>query len=184
MNDTAGDLERALAEVERHLTDLGIPHMLIGGLALAAWGLARSTLDIDITLWSEPESTSIVIDQLTSRFKSRSSNPHEFVGRTRVLPLQTSQGVRVDILFAAFPFELRMIERAVAKPLGSAVARVASREDLLLTKLISTRPKDRADVDAILDSCAGELDWEYIHPLAVELAAAIGDPDLLNKLRR
>jgi len=184
MSDIASDLELALLAAGEHLSALGVPHMLIGGLALAAWGFGRSTLDVDITVWAAPEEIGALIDQLTARLISRSSAPHEFVAKTRVLPLQTERGVRIDILFAAFPFERQMTARAVVRQVGSTSARVASLEDLLLTKIISTRPKDLADVETILSSSARELDWGYLEPLAVELAEAVENPEILDRLRR
>src|ERR1700719_1881432 len=36
------------------LNTASIPYMLIGGLALSAWGLPRATLDIGLTLWERP----------------------------------------------------------------------------------------------------------------------------------
>ena len=48
-------LEAALLEVSAILDELRIPYMLIGGLAVAQWEEPRATLDIDITIWVEPD---------------------------------------------------------------------------------------------------------------------------------
>jgi hypothetical protein len=40
------DLESAVAETAAILDELTIPYMLIGALAVAAWGQARATLDV------------------------------------------------------------------------------------------------------------------------------------------
>jgi hypothetical protein len=42
--------------VLRVLERLGAPYALIGGYAIAAWGFARSTIDIHIDLLTEVES--------------------------------------------------------------------------------------------------------------------------------
>jgi hypothetical protein len=44
-------LESALAQTIDELNAASIPYMLLGGLALSAWGLPRATLDIDLTVW-------------------------------------------------------------------------------------------------------------------------------------
>ncbi len=53
-------LESGLIEVIVILEDLAIPYMLIGGLAVAQWGVPRATLDIDLTIWVEPEEVAAV----------------------------------------------------------------------------------------------------------------------------
>ena len=182
MNESAAGLEQALSELRQHLDAAKVAHMLIGGLALAAWGLPRATLDVDITVWAPPEDTARVINGLLAAFLSRSSNPHGFVERTRVLPLSTPAGIPVDILFGGFPFEREMVHRAVTRTIGSVGFRVATVEDLLLTKLISSRPKDAADVEAILKAHAKALDWTYLWPIAVQLAEAIEMPAMVQRL--
>jgi hypothetical protein len=42
------ELDFAVAEISRTLKELGIPHMLIGGLAVTAWEVACATLGVDI----------------------------------------------------------------------------------------------------------------------------------------
>ena len=117
MNDHSR-LEEALNEAVSELEAASIPYMLIGGLALAAWKLSRSTLDVDLTLWVDSDALKAVVDRLTARFPARVSDPINFVNRTRVLPVATVAGVRLDYIFAAFPFERTMLSRAVVRELS------------------------------------------------------------------
>lgn len=65
------DLELALAEVAAALEAIPVPYMLIGGLAVSSWGEPRSTLDVDVTIWTEPEQ----LDQTVSEIgKKRSAS--------------------------------------------------------------------------------------------------------------
>ena len=48
-------LEEALVEITAFCDELSIPYMLIGGLAMAAWDEPRATLDVDVSVWIEPE---------------------------------------------------------------------------------------------------------------------------------
>jgi len=49
-------------------------------------------------------------------------------------------------LFAAFPFEKEMIDRAQARTVGSRSIPIATVADLILLKVISPRDKDLQDV--------------------------------------
>ena len=142
-------LEAALATAIEELTGASIPYMLIGGLALSAWALPRATLDIDLTLWVSADDLDRVCAHLCSRYTSRVADPNNFVHKTRVLPVVTDGGVRLDFLFAAFPFEQRMIHHAPLRDVGSVAVRVVSLEDLILLKLPSPRPRDQEDVRVI-----------------------------------
>jgi hypothetical protein len=107
------DLESALAEVAAALDHCSLPYMLIGGLAIASTGEARATLDVDVSVWTDPEKTHEAIDCLCLHLKPRPANPHEFVEKRHVLPVITSVGVRADIVFASLPVEREAIRRAV-----------------------------------------------------------------------
>jgi predicted nucleotidyltransferase len=157
--------------------------MLIGGLALSAWGIPRATLDVDLTLWVSAERLDEICLSLASDYVPRVSAPVAFVHRTRVLPLATAQGVRVDFIFAAFPFEKNMIDRATVRPVGNVPVRVASLEDLVLLKLPSPRAKDEEDIRVILENFRDRLDWEYLLGVAEMLSDALGQPSLAGSLR-
>jgi len=49
------ELEAALIEVAEALDACGLPYVLIGGLAVAVLGEPRSTLDVDVSVWTEPD---------------------------------------------------------------------------------------------------------------------------------
>jgi len=53
------DLEAALVEISEALEACNIPYILIGGLAVAAWGEARSTVDVDISVWTNALADSV-----------------------------------------------------------------------------------------------------------------------------
>jgi len=171
-------LESTLARTIDELNAASIPYMLIGGLALSAWGLPRATLDIDLTLWVPSDGLDQVCDSLCSRYRPRVADPRAFVGKTRVLPVTTNAGVRIDFLFAAFPFEKEMVERAPLRQLGDVAVRVATLEDLILLKLPSSRVRDRDDVRLILNAHRKGLEWDYLQSVADSLAEALGQPEL------
>jgi len=63
------DLESALIEVASALDQIPVPYMLIGGLAVSSWGEARSTLDVDVTIWTEPELLDHTVSEIGKHLK-------------------------------------------------------------------------------------------------------------------
>jgi hypothetical protein len=177
-------LEAALVEVASACEALGLPYMLIGGLAVAMWGEPRATLDVDVTVWVEPDGMEAAVAGLCARFGSLSRDPRAFVSQTHVLPVTTSQGARADVVFAALPPERESIARAVPKQIDNHTVMVASVEDLLLMKLVSERRKDREDAIRLLRRFKKSIDREYLEPRVRELSEALAQPDAWELLSR
>lgn len=176
-------LEAALGAAIEDLNRASIPYMLIGGLALAAWALPRATLDIDLSLWVSADDLDRVCAHLCSLYRCRVADPSAFIRKTRVLPVVAHGGVRLDFLFAAFPFERTMIDLAPLREVGSVAVRVARLEDLVLLKLPSARPRDQDDVRVILNAYRGILDWDYLLSVADLLSETLAQPALAATLR-
>ncbi len=175
-------LEAAVGEAAAVLESLSIPYMLIGGLAVSLWGEPRATLDADLTVWVEPEDLASVVGVLSKRLTARVSDPEAFVRRTRVLPMTSAQGVRVDLIFATLPWEKQAIRRARIMEVSGTAVRVASVEDLILMKAVSDRQKDSDDVRALCRRHGRTLDRDYLEPRLRELAEALGRDDLRRLL--
>lgn len=171
-------LESALLETTAALERAGIPYMLIGGLAVSLWGEPRSTLDVDITIWTEPDELDRTVRDLCSELRAIPEDPGAFVRETRVLPAMSSGHVRLDIVFAALPEEKRIIRRAQPKIVGGKTVKVASVEDLIFMKLASERPKDVEDARLLLRRWRAALDRAYLEPRLKELAAGLARPDI------
>jgi len=171
-------IEEALAGITAFLDELSIPYMLIGGLAMAAWGEARATLDVDLSVWIEPDRQESTLKRLFRSFQALPQDPFRFASQTRVCPLLSSNGVRIDVVLGVLPFERDAIARARTLAIGGRTIRVASVEDLLLMKLVSERPRDREDAERLLRRFGGTLDREYLMPLLKNLADALGRPEI------
>ena len=177
------ELESALVEVASLLDEMGLPYMLIGGLAVALWGEPRATLDVDLSVWVDPAEFDETVRKIAARFPTV-ADPLDFVRRTRVLPVETSQSVRADIVFAALQAEREMMDRAQTLFVAGAGIRVASVEDLTWMKLISDRPRDAEDAKRLIRHFREKLDRGYLEPRLREIAEALGRPDILNTYRR
>lgn len=177
-------LEAALLEMTALLEELHFDYMLIGGVAVALWGEPRATLDVDLTLWVESDRLESAVEILAARLAVRTAKPLEFVRRSRVLPVRASNGIPVDLLFAAWPLEQLAIGRAVERQVAGAMVRVAGLDDLLLLKLISDRPKDLADAAALLRRHRAAVNVEWLDRELSTLAEAIAEPDKVERFRR
>jgi hypothetical protein len=177
-------LEQALHQIVAALDRLGIDYALIGGLANAIWGEPRATIDVDVTVAVDDQAIPAALTSLATEFRLAVPDPVTFVAQTRVLPLDTADGVRIDVIFALLPFELAAINRAHRVPIAGGSVRVVSAEDLILMKIISERERDVADAEAIVRRRGPALDRGYLEPRLRELADALEREDVLERWRQ
>jgi hypothetical protein len=114
----------AMRVASARLTELGVRHLLVGGLAVGAWGHPRATKDVDFLVGDEA-------------FEHQAGG---LVTMKYGVPIQVG-GVAVDLLSARANHR----EHALEGPRSSGVP-VAPLPVLLYLKLKSPRPKDLADV--------------------------------------
>ena len=156
-------LEQALIAVVRFLDEHRVPYMVIGGIANILWGIPRTTLDVDLTIWIPDEKIPEFVREVGERFSCRPpGDPVAFSRETRVLPIETKEGVGVDIVFGQLLFEQEAIERAAKQVIQGVEVRVCQPEDLILHKLTSEREKDRQDVRGIILQQHKRLDRKYL----------------------
>jgi hypothetical protein len=178
------DLESAVVETACILDELSVPYTLIGALAVSAWGEARATLDVDVSLWVEPERFESTVRALCSRLKPVPMDPLQFARETHVLPMVSSYGIRLDLVFAALAVERDLIARAKPIQLGGRAVNIATVEDLIWMKLISERPKDVEDARRLIRRFRLTLDRGYIEPRLRELSEALARQDILAVFER
>ena len=169
----------ALAELCSFLEEARLPYMLVGGQANAIWGEPRATLDIDVTIWTGDVEGAVGV--LGSRFKILVVEAAAFVRDTRVLPLESRAGVRIDVIFGLLPFEEEAIGRARLVRVGRTEVRVCAPEDLVLMKIISDRERDLSDARGVVARRFEELDLSYLEPRIRELADLLGKPEIVER---
>jgi hypothetical protein len=178
-----------LLEAARQLQTLceqqGWRSCLIGGLAVQRWGQPRVTLDVDLSLLTGFGREDEFIDVLLQSYTPRMGNAAEFARRKRVLLLQTSAGVGIDVSFAALPFEELVIRRAsdYSYPPGITL-RTCSLEDLVVLKLFASRPIDIHDAEGVIIRHKKKLNWKYIEEQLRPLVELKEEPEILDTLAR
>jgi hypothetical protein len=114
----------AMRVASARLTELGVRHVLVGGLAVGAWGYARATRDVDFLVGEE----------------AFEQHPGGLVTMKYGVPIQVG-GVAVDLLSAS----ANNREDVLESPRSGGVP-VAPLAVLIYLKLKSPRPRDLADV--------------------------------------
>lgn len=177
--------ESLLSSVEaavRALDSACIRYAVIGGVAAAAWGRARSTADADILIGIDPgtaegdRTMAEAIDALRrAGFAHLERADRRRIGDRIVLhfwfPIRP-QGlsVRVDLLAGSGNLDRKVIERAVVRKIDGFEVRIAACEDLILLKLSAGRPIDVVDAKELLALNRDRIDRAYL----AENAARMG----------
>ena len=177
-------LEAALVDIATFLEESAIPYMVIGGYANLRWGRPRLTEDIDITVSVAEPSWPEFVAAVEKRYCPLAPNPLEFARQTRVIPISTSGGVRVDLVLSALGYEETAIRRAVRTDLGSAEVRICTAEDLIVHKLIAARPRDLDDIEGIVIRRGAQLDRLYLDPLVEQIASTPEGTEATEFFRR
>jgi hypothetical protein len=154
---------------------------LIGGMVVARWGEPRGTQDVDATVLVDFGEEIAVLDLLLSKFRSRDPLPAQRAEIGRLVLLTASNGVDLDVSFAAFPFEMEVLQRASDWRVTPDVSlRTCSAEDLLVYKLVAARPIDIHDVQAVVSRMGDTLDLERVRLWGGRFAEIVERPELLE----
>ncbi len=173
----------AAAEVQSFLRSHQWTFCIIGGLALARWGQPRTTGDVDITLLTGFGTEEPYIDVLLEKFAARKTEPKEFALLNRVLLLQASNGIGIDVALAALPFEEHATMRATEYDYGRGVSLLTvSAEDLVVLKAFAGRPQDWIDVEGIIVRQGSNLHWEQILYELTPLCELKESPETVDRL--
>jgi len=145
-----GRIDAVIERVQAILDQNRIQYALIGGMAVAARGYPRFTIDFDFlttdrrvlqaTLWDELRNSGIGVDVRKGDF----DDPLAGVVRIGTRPEQ------IDIVVGKRKWEQRVIERAEEIEVQGMKMRVPITSDLILLKLAAGGPIDQQDVIRLL----------------------------------
>jgi hypothetical protein len=180
----------ALQALVTWLDDEQVPNAIIGAVGVCLAAQPRLTTDIDAVLWIARDRWQALIDSAGANHFSlredqlRFGDPLTFSVRARMLLLtHDPSGVDIDLSLGALPFEQELIDHSDAVLVGDFTVKVATPEDLIITKAVASRPKDIADIDLIV-SVRQELDWERIRYWVRQFADVLETPEINENLER
>ncbi|HEX7279586.1 MAG TPA: hypothetical protein VF255_08200 [Solirubrobacterales bacterium] len=147
------------------LVGADIRFVLVGGLAVNAWGYVRGTRDVDVV----PDPSRENLERLDSLLKELGgkvevdgrlldSNAISMFLRTGDRTLVATELGHVDVLqgLPQVPSFATLDAAAADVDLGGMVVRVCSLDHLLAMKRASERPRDRDDLEALEAAQEGE----------------------------
>lgn len=143
-------------------TRLKIPAIILGGLALPAYNVFRTTMDIDICVYINSQE---VLDEFILALKKTKIKTLQQPKIEHDLFTIYSQNNEAEIWLKpcdAFSWDLKMVER-VQKYIDDIF--VLSVEDYIITKL-ARADRSSTDIDDILQILINNhnnIDWKYLH---------------------
>ena len=176
-------LDEILKLIIDNLDKLGIPYMLAGSLASAAYGPPRSTHDVDIVVDLRREHVKGFMEAFSKSFYVDQGQIEQAINSRRsfnIIHLQTF--FKADLfLLARTDFAREEFTRRLQRPLEGipeAQISVATPEDTVLSKLVWYRQGGEAselqwrDVNGILKTQGKRLDFAYLKHWADKLRIA------------
>lgn len=155
--------------------------IVIGGVAASILGRPRATRDVDV-LALVPEGRWEEFLHQGERFgiTARIDDPLEFARNTRVLLLRHRPTLLdLDVSLGGLDFERQAVQQGTTIEIGDVSIPLVSPEDLLVMKAVAHRPRDAADIEAILDIRTG-LDLDRVQGWLREFSSALDRPELLE----
>lgn len=142
------ELRCALAALDQ----AGVDYALVGGLAVAVWGVPRATKDIDLLIL--PESLARAMAAVRTCGFTLEALPMEFKDGTTLHRVN-----KVDRDGNLMTVDFMLVDRTLAPawesrtrlPFGGEHVVVISREALISMKALAARPQDIADIQNLKD---------------------------------
>jgi predicted nucleotidyltransferase len=178
--DVSASLASACAAIDHRLSERGIAHALIGGLALGAHRVIRTTEDVDF-----------LIDA------AREPDVHQFMADLGFETLRRTDDVsnyllkhqRVDFIHARRKYSQEMLKRASPVSLMNLTLPVATVEDVIALKLQERhsdpkREQDTPDIHRLVEYNIETLDLEYLREFFKLFKCEAELDDLLRRFGR
>jgi hypothetical protein len=171
--------QELLLDCLRRLNSRGIEYMLTGSMASNAWGIPRSTHDLDFVIQLPPSQ----VEQFTEAFGSRDYFVDAIMIRAAYRPphqfnvIHVPSALKVDFwMLKPDEFHREMFLRKLRDKWMGETVWIATAEDIVLHKLHWHRitPSDRqlADVGGVVAVQGDRLDRDYLRKWGVVLGLA------------
>jgi hypothetical protein len=179
-----GNLYTSIQALQKRLADAGVPSIVIGGVAVGVWGDPRVTRDVDLKVLLGRQDADRLLTILQPGYVSLLPDPKEAIRRQAMLFIEDADKIRLDLLLADTPYDAEAVARGRAiEVLVGVTIIVCSPEDLVIYKLISTRPRDHEDARGVIRRQGDALDVPYISGWLRQFELAFDDSTLIATFR-
>jgi hypothetical protein len=173
-----GDLVEAMKRAAAALDDAGVPFVLAGGLA--AWARGGPPTEHDVDFLVKPDDADRALAALADA-GLRTERPPE-----RWLYKAYADGTLIDLIFdpSGGPVDDAVLERAEELEVMAMRLRVASVEDVLVTKLLAVTEQepDYGSVLEVARALREQVDWDDVRERTKESPFAKGFFTLVEEL--
>lgn len=161
-----------------------VTYLIIGGLATGVIGEARLTQDIDVLITIAKHKIKSFLNRAKKDGFSYSLKAvDEDIKLRGVFKLRLGD-FHIDFIIAGMPFEESAFSRRQKIHLYNREAYFPSPEDLILFKLIASRPKDILDIKAIILRHRRKLDVIYLKKWAKVISGNLQKTRLYTQLQK
>ena len=170
-------LEDALEALGRALSSIGVPWMLIGGLAVIARGVRRFTTDIDVVVQGDAVDVDVLLQTLArNHIVPRIPDANAFAAANLILLVtHEPSGVELDVSLGWTGFEREAIDARSPVAFGPLRVPIASAEDLIIFKIVAAREIDLQDAKTLM-TLYPAVDLDRIRKRVRELAELMEEP--------
>jgi len=177
-------IEKIFTKIVKFLEKYEFSYLIIGGIAAGIMGEPRATGDIDINIkikktaiknfliWVQNEGFTYDQRDVIKRIKK--------TGTFQIL----CGDLHIDFLIASTKFEENAMKRSGRIKLFGIEANFPSPEDLILFKIIPSRPIDKIDIANIVLCHKEKLDKKYLLDWAMKLSNQAEDIRIYNDIKK
>ena len=152
--------------------------MVIGGIAVIAHGVPRLTVDIDATVVATVTPAVAGAALARAGIMPRIPDAETFAVQHHVfLAEHVVTGTPVDLSFGWLPFEEDALRNSMIVEYAGVALRVPRPEDLVIYKLVASRPRDLDDAAALLALHGASMDLVRVRRIVSEFAALLDDEE-------
>ncbi len=164
------EISHALRRLSVTLDKLAVPHMLIGGYALTAYGQFRTTQDIDMAITASYERTAKLQAQLAKLGYQLGSQPNRDAPFFFVTDVKGRLEVEIWTKPDGVVFDAELLRRRIkVRPFDDSLEMfVIGPEDFIVNKLArqDRRVQDESVAISVLARQKGKLDYVYLRKRA------------------
>lgn len=116
-----------------------ITYTIVGGIAVIAHKINRTTQDIDVNILVQLEDLSVVYTKISKEFKPRFAESEKIFKENFILPvIEAEYQINIDFIAGLTEFGKNVFKRSKRMKIGEAKVTICSLEDLIIYKLFAS----------------------------------------------
>ena len=167
-----GDIPSLVVTLSADLKKRGISHAITGAAAMAVHGYVRATRDIEILVMTPGMRLPEVFESIRNQGFDGDDQALIQSIRDRYMAVLESEALDVEVLVPAIPYHRQVLDRASEVEIRGTMVPVVTVEDLIVLKLLWSRTKDIADVEALVSVAWDVIDASYVEESLLDIVPA------------